>query len=397
MNVLFISNGSAEDAIGLSLIRYWLSFRDEDRVAALAMVGDAKAYIQNDIPLISPPVKLPSNGFGYQNWKLFFKDIESGLLSNVKNWYGTLKKLSPQVDYVIGVGDIVPVMAIKVLNKPSAFIGCAMSDYYLKKGEGPSSYSSVKRKILKDSNTLVFPRDNYTTQNLLKLGIRAEYHGNPMLDCIEYNKNLELNLSKYARVIGVLPGSHDDARENFRKIIDLAQKMSQNNKPFTYLVAVADKEDIPRYGKDLSNRNWFIQKTTPKHTIWKNNKDELHLLNGYFGNVLMSSHVIIGTSGTGNEQAAGLGIPVVSFGAGSIQYTLKFGAAQQKLLGKSLAFLPQLEPTPEMFLKYVERAFNDTKYREEVKQIAIERFGDFGASERIVYRILQDIYSRSNQ
>lgn len=391
MNVLFISNGPSEDAIAISLIRYWLSMREEDRVAALAMVGSGKHYIQNDIPLISPPVNFPSNGFAYQDWKLLYRDIEAGLFGQARKWYGTLKKLSPQVDFVIGVGDIVPVLAMKVMNKPSAFVGCAMSDYYIDpRKPKASSYGSIKTNLLKKMRTLVFPRDIKTTNNLIRLGVRAEYQGNPMMDCIEYHKNLELNLSKYSRVIGILPGSHDDARANFRIIMSLITQM-KHNKPFTYLVAVADKDDIPKYGKDLSGSNWFIQKTSPKHNIWKNGKDELHLLSGYFGNVLMSSHVVIGTSGTGNEQAVGIGVPTISFPCGTIQYTHKFGQAQQRLLGKGLSFLPNSSPTPEMLLKYIDRGFNDSAYREAVKQLAIERFGEFGASERIVYRILQNI------
>lgn len=396
MNVLFISNGEAEDAIALSLIRYWLYLREEDRVAAMAIAGTGKQYIANDIPMISAPMKMPSNGFAYQSWLLLYKDIEAGIVSHIYRHYKSMKKIATQVDYVIGVGDIVPVIAARIINRPNSFIGCAMSDYYIDRSNPKvSSYSSIKRKLLREMNTLVFPRDLLTTNNLLKFGINAEYQGNPMMDCIEYNKNLNLPLSKYARVIAILPGSHDDSRSNFRTIMSIVEKM-RFQKPFTYLVAVSDKDDIPRYGKDLSKTNWFIQKSEPRHAVWKNNKDELHLLNGYFGNVLMSAHCVIGVSGTGNEQAVGIGIPTISFPCGSIQYTKRFGQAQQRLLGKGLAYIPNSNPAPELMLKYVDRAFNDNKYRDEVKKLAIERFGEFGASERIVYRIINSITPQFN-
>lgn len=391
MNVLFVSNGEAEDAIAISLIRYWLYMREEDRVAALAVAGTGKAYIANDIPLISPPMQMPSNGFAYQSWNLLYKDFEAGLFSHLSTQYKALKKLSNQVDYVVGVGDIVPVIAAKVLNKPSSFVGCAMSDYYISPQKPrASSYSGLKRRFLKQMNTLVFPRDLFTTNNLIRLGIRAEYQGNPMLDCIEYSKNIDLNLNPELNTIAILPGSHDDARKNFRIIMSIVEKM-KINRPIIYLVAVADKEDIHKYGKDLSKSNWFIKKSTPRHTIWRNNKDELHLLNGYFGNVLMSSHAVIGTSGTGNEQAAGIGVPVISFPCGSIQYTQKFGNAQKRLLGKALNFIPDSSPSPDLLMKYIEKALGNVKYREDVKNSAVERFGDFGASERIVSRIIQTI------
>ncbi|MFN8673809.1 MAG: lipid-A-disaccharide synthase-related protein [Candidatus Sericytochromatia bacterium] len=391
MNVLFVSNGEAEDMMALSLIRYWLYFNQEDRVAALAIAGSGKTYVANDIPLVAPPMTMPSNGFAYLSFKMLFQDFEAGLISHVKNQYKILKKLAPQIDYVVGVGDIVPVIAAWILDKPTAFVGCAMSDYYLDpKNPKASSYSSTKISMLKKTRALVFPRDELTTRNLQKLGVRAEYLGSPMMDCISYNKNLDLGLSKYSRVIGILPGSHDDRRENFKKIMDSVLRLNMK-KPHTYLVAVSDKEDIPRYSKELSKGNWYIQKTEPKHYLLKNNKDEIHLLHGYFGNVLMSSHVVIGASGTGNEQAVGIGIPTISFPCGRIQYNRKFGESQKRLLGKALTYIPTAEPSIEALSKSIERAFNDNAYREEVKKIALERFGEFGASERIVKRILGEI------
>ncbi|MBC7476023.1 MAG: hypothetical protein H7263_17200 [Candidatus Sericytochromatia bacterium] len=396
MNVLFVSNGEAEDAIALSLIRYWLYFREEDRVAALAIAGTGKQYLANDIPLISQPMQMPSNGFAYQNWRLLYQDFEAGLFSHIRRQYKSLKKLSNQIDYIVGVGDIVPVIASRILKKPSSFVGCAMSDYYINPQKSTtSSYSGLKRSFLKNMNTLVFPRDLLTTNNLIRLGVRAEYLGNPMLDCIQYNKNLDLKLNPENHIIAILPGSHDDARNNFRIIMSLVEKM-KFDKPLIFLVAVADKEDIPRYGKDLSKSNWFIQKSSPRHTVWKNNKDQLHLLSGYFGNILMTSHAVIGTSGTGNEQAAGIGIPVISFPCGSIQYTKRFGEAQKRLLGKSLSYINNSSPSSDLLLKHLNIALTNTQYREQVKNNAIERFGDFGASERIVSRIVQTLSPQIN-
>ncbi|MEK7434206.1 MAG: lipid-A-disaccharide synthase-related protein [Cyanobacteriota bacterium] len=391
MNVLFISNGEAEDMIALSLIRYWLHFNQDDRVAGLAIAGSGKSYIANDIPLVAPPMTMPSNGFANQSWKFLFQDFEAGLISHIKGQYKVLKKLGPQIDYVVGVGDIVPVIATWLIDKPNSFVGCSRSDYYNDPANPKaSSYSSTKISMLKKTRSLVFPRDLKTTLNLQRLGVNAEYLGNPMMDCISHSKNLDLGLTKYSRVIGILPGSHDDCRENFRSIMKSVLKLNMN-KPHTYLVAVSNKEDIPKYSKDLSNSNWFIQKTDPKHYVLKNNKDEIHLLNGYFGNILMSSHVIIGTSGTGNEQAVGIGIPVISFPCGKIQYTKKFGEAQKRLLGKALTYIPSPEPSIEVLIKCIDKAFNDSAYREEVRKISLERFGEFGASERIVTRILKEI------
>jgi len=393
MNILFISNGSAEDSIAVSLIRQWLRFKEDDRVAALAMVGLGKEYIKNDIPLIAPPLKLPSNGFAYQNPLYIYKDLTAGLPSHLMRQYKALKELRSQIDYVVGVGDIVPVIAARIINKPNAFIGCAMSDYYLQPNSSQiSSYSGIKRDMLKKMNSIVFPRDVLTTNNLIRLGIKAEYHGNPMMDNIEYSKTLNLNLHKNARVIGILPGGHDDARENFRHIMSIVQRLAYS-KPLTFLVAVSDRENVVRFGKDLAKLNWFLQKSDPKHQVWKNNKDEVQLLNGYFGNVLLGSHVIIGLSGTGNEQSAGIGTPVISFPCGRIQYTKKFGVAQKRLLGKALTFLGGSNPSPELLLKFINRALNDEKYRNQVRELAVERFGEFGASERIVYRILQTIHN----
>ena len=63
------------------------------------------------------------------------------------------------------------------------------------------------------------------------------------------------------------------------------------------------------------------------------------IIQGKFGDVLHSSQVIIGLLGMGNEQAVGLGRPVMSFPGKGPQITKKFLYIQKLLLGEAISIV----------------------------------------------------------
>ncbi len=111
------------------------------------------------------------------------------------------------------------------------------------------------------------------------------------------------------------------------------------------------------------------------------------MLKDSFANVLHLSDVIIGKSGTGNEQAAGSGIPVVSFYGRGSQYNKRFAKAQKQLLGKALSLVQHNDPicvAAEVWQLF--RNPDRIKYMGEVGQ---ERMGDAGAVDKIAKHILE--------
>jgi len=99
-----------------------------------------------------------------------------------------------------------------------------------------------------------------------------------------------------------------------------------------------------------------------------------------FADVLERSDVIIGLSGTGNEQAAGMGKPVVAFPGRGSQYTKKFASAQKQLLGEALCLV---ERKPEKIADAVWSIINDHTRYEYMSNTGKQRMGGPGAVEKI--------------
>jgi uncharacterized protein (TIGR03492 family) len=92
----------------------------------------------------------------------------------------------------------------------------------------------------------------------------------------------------------------------------------------------------------------------------------------------------LGTSGTGNEQAVGLGKPVVSFATQGPQYTRNFAKAQARLLGAGLVFVDK----PVDNSRLAEAVRNACKNPEPARLAGLERMGVSGGARRVAEAIL---------
>jgi uncharacterized protein (TIGR03492 family) len=100
-----------------------------------------------------------------------------------------------------------------------------------------------------------------------------------------------------------------------------------------------------------------------------------------FSEVLAQSDLIIGLSGTGNEQAAGSGIPVVSFYGRGSQYNQRFADAQKQLLGDALSLVRDPDP-----LSVAAEVWNLLRHPDRMAYMGKtgkERMGEPGAVEKI--------------
>jgi uncharacterized protein (TIGR03492 family) len=97
---------------------------------------------------------------------------------------------------------------------------------------------------------------------------------------------------------------------------------------------------------------------------------------------------VLGTSGTGNEQAVGLGKPVIGFPTEGPQYLEGFAKAQKRLLGAGLTLE---QANSENLSRAVRAAHQDQDFRERVKQAGLERMGLPGGAKRIALEVLSDL------
>src|SRR5690606_21458799 len=76
----------------------------------------------------------------------------------------------------------------------------------------------------------------------------------------------------------------------------------------------------------------------------------VHVLTGHFTGILHAASIAIGMAGTANEQAAGLGVPVVAAPGRGDQFTPGFLARQARLLGGAVV---PVDPSGEAIAREV--------------------------------------------
>ncbi len=348
--LLFISNGHGEDLVAAEIIKK-LSGKVE--MTVLPVVGEGKAFEGLDVKILGPRRELPGGGFSLRNLKYLASDLFYGLLGNTINQVKILRKYKGKFDQVVAIGDIVSMIGAKMVKSPFVFVGVNKSSYYKWFGY---NYTPWEKFLLKDHALKVFVRDKYTEERLRTHGIKipqAVYVGNPLMDCIG-SAGVRSTEKSNVVTIGFLPGTREDARLNlddFKKIIEEIIKMNKEEIEFKFIVATKEK-DIPIY---MENRP--------------------------FSEVLSRSELIIGLSGTGNEQAAGSGIPIVSFYGRGSQYTKKFGEAQKQLLGEALSLVRDQDPI-SVAAEVWELLRNPTRMKHMGKK-GKERMGSPGAVKKI--------------
>ncbi|MGV3524159.1 MAG: lipid-A-disaccharide synthase-related protein [Candidatus Sericytochromatia bacterium] len=382
--LLLLSNGSGEDRIGASLARAWLAARPHDTLQALPLVGGGAFYAAAGIPLLGDRFQPPSQGFAYLHPGKLWRDFAAGLGGHLWRSAQVLRGLNGQLDAVLAVGDIVPLLAAQLTGAPLAFVACALSDYYT---GGRSCFDPVQVALLRRRQIPVFARDALTANNLRRRGVDAHALGNPMLDDLACGTPLLWRAAGPTPrpLVALLPGSHADTPANFRLLLaQLAESLSQ---PLDWAVLQAPTLSAAPLHRALAESGW--QASGPGGA-WHKHQARLWLRPGReLGAVLAQAAAAVGLAGTANEQAVGLGVPVISFATPGLQYTWAFGEAQQRLLGAGLCFLG--DPHPLLLAHQLKRVLADPRWRGAAQQVAAERFGAPGGSQRIVKYLYESV------
>ncbi len=309
--ILFITNGHGEDLVAAEIIKK-LSGKVE--VSVLPIVGEGKPFEYLQVKVLGPRKKLPSGGFSLRNLWYLAKDLYAGLIGNRFEQIRILKKFKGKFDLVVAIGDIVPIIGALKVKAPLIFVGVNKSSYYRWFGY---NYTSWEKLLLRKHALKVYVRDKATEQDLKNRRIKvksAEYVGNPLMDCFQYAPRPSPHVPVS---IGFLPGTREDAKlnlEDFEKIVEEIIEMKDPDIQLEFMIATT-LQNIPEYMENKS-----------------------------FADVLAQSDLIIGLSGTGNEQAAGSGKPVISFYGRGSQYNKRFAKAQKQLLGEALLLVRHRDP-----------------------------------------------------
>jgi len=386
-SILLISNGYGEDIIGANIIKEFLKNKKKvDDIFVLPVVGNGNSYKSLKIEITGPAKPLPSGGFAKNSFSNLFKDLKAGLLGLTFSQIKAIRKYKKKVDLIIVVGDIYILTLAGIFGKQDIiFLPTAKSEYI-------NGHYWIEKRIMKKFARLVFPRDKKTAIDLQKYGVKTKYVGNMMMDCFQI-KGVDFFLQKKSRVVGLLPGSRREAYNNFMyflKIIEKVEIIGEIKIEYITAMAVSFKKIKER----IEKTNWEVQIPSQKEKrsgikmiiVSPSKESKVRIIYHHFGDVLDKSEVFIGQAGTANEQAAGMGKPVIIFPGEGSQFTKKFARAQKSLLGDSVLYLKRRNP--DKIAKKLIWILKEKKVYRKMSQAGKVRMGNPGGIKKLVDFIL---------
>jgi uncharacterized protein (TIGR03492 family) len=335
--VLLLSNGHGEDALGATL---GAALQTENlAVDAFPLVGEGRAYRHANIQVVGEQQVMPSGGFILEGGGGFWRDLRAGLLALTWRQIKALRAMAATYDWAVGVGDVFP-LALNAffLKRPFVFIPTAKSDFI-------RPHYGIELALMRRTCTAVFPRDAKTATGLAQKKVRAQYLGNLMMDAIK-TTGVDYRAGA-AYTLGILPGSRaPEVYYNAALLLQVAQRVSElaNTPKPLGLLALAGGLSTESLRAGLSDTGWQWADAWDEqrskgivgvltHAV---TQTQVLVIQSRFGDVLAGSDVVLGMSGTGNEQAAGMGIPVVTLPGPGPQFTKRFALDQKRLLGNAL-------------------------------------------------------------
>jgi len=237
---------------------------------------------------------------------------------------------------------------------------------------------------------MTFARDEPTALALMRGGVRARYAGNAMMDQVAAPE-FALPIADSAIHVALLPGSRSDAPQNARAAARRLLRMSVlSGKQVQAFLALAPAADVDAIIGALKAEGFEVT-VNPQITgviaLASRDAVEIGLVRGGLAASLGAANVVLGQAGTGNEQAAGLGKPVVAAAAPgeSPQSVGWYRMRQQKLLGEALVVFQGDDDT---FARDVLALLADRDRIAAMGAAGRERMGAPGASDAIAQAVL---------
>lgn len=396
--ILFLSNGHGEDTVGARIASEVMRFLPSLEVQAMPVVGRGEPYEKIGVTMVGPRLVMPSGGLIWRRPFALLRDIRVGFLNVAAAQIRTLKRLSSETDLVIGVGDkVILFLNAWFLKRPMVFVGLADSKYY---AGTRRAYTRPERRIMRRWCRAVFTRDALTAEDLNENGVGAEYVGNPMMDTFTITGE-DFGLSDREVVVGILPGSRSDAYVNsrliFRVVLVLTRRLGGK---IGFVMALAPTLSLEEMARGLSGEGWSLSEVAPWLWAFEDSVEgkgaKVLVTRTLFGDVLAVSRIVIGLAGTANEQAAGMGRPVITFPGKGEQINDRFVRGQKKLLGDAVEVV---EGDEEAIADAVIKLVYDEDRYERMACAGRERMGAPGASMAIAKRICdilgEDLYINS--
>lgn len=380
IDVLLVSNGYGEAAIAGYLAHAMREMAPDARIEHFPLVGRIASTAE--LPSIGPQAQMPSGGLvAYWNLRNWARDVGAGLLGLTLRQVAFLSRQRRR-SVVVAVGDVYcAVISLLFANRPTVFVATAKSELV-------AGHSALERAVARRA-ALVFTRDAATAAALRTSSVRAQYAGNLMMDGIA-GPGEDLPTRADALHVGVLPGSRSDAPDNAARAIARLRLVAQKLAPrhVQALISLAPTVATADLLAACTRAGATLEVSTQTGIAARGTAGPLDVLivAGRFADLLRASDIVFGQAGTGNEQAAGLGKPVIaSSPAGDPGRVGWYRMRQQRLLGDALAVLPDDDVA---FADGVVTLLGDRSRMEAMAAHGRARMGDSGGCVVVAKAVL---------
>ena len=388
-SLLIISNGHGEDFIAARLGAALQGRVPDLSIEAFPLVGTGEQLKRAGLSGLGPVRRLPSDGFTMHHPRLIWRDLRAGLLGLTLGQAAYLRRRRPNA--VLVVGDVYAQMHASLVRAPRRVLQPLVSvhhiseqgsrsplRFFMERFRGPELF--LLRRAQK-----VYTRDAATAAYLAERGVSGPaYLGNPMMDGLEaapLSPDLGPRPVTSQPAVALLPGSREQAGASV-SIMLAALRLA----PPTLGLVAWTHERVPE-----PSEGWQADQDAPSLNgllaAWRSSDGARRVwwLRGRFAAVLASAHAAMGTAGTANEQAVGVGLPVVAFEVPPL-FGREYLANQARLLGHGLLLSAS---TPEAVAQQLERALTDPRVRELAAAAGAERMGGPGASAALADDLAQ--------
>ena len=391
-DLIFLSNGHGEDVVACKVLDRIRTVRPGLSIAAWPMVGEGASYSARGIETVGTRNLLPSAGFATLDRNLMMRDLQAGWIGTHWNQFRDARSLRGRYRMAIAVGDIIPIAAGILSRSPFMFIGCAKSSYY-NPGHG---YMGIEKRLLRRYCALTFPRDRLTVAELEQAGVPTLYLGNPMMDGLDPAGD-RLGVPEDSIVVGMLAGTRADAETNLLDLLAAAGRLHRlHPEPSRIRIAFAARAELdPRevmteIVADPRLSDWHVTELSnrPDGAVLRlagPSGMETVITKGRFADILHMSDIVVGMAGTANEQAIGLGIPLVTAPSSGVQGD-QYVKMKMKFFGESAVAVRR---EPDAIARAVVDILGDPERQAHMAAAGRERMGDPGASAAIADEILK--------
>ncbi len=365
------------------------------------MVGTGESYRRHGVPVTGAPNLLPSEGFATIDRRLMWQDIRAGWIGTHWRQLRCALRMRRQYRLAVAVGDMVPVGAAILASTPFLFVGCAKSAYYNRAG----AYSPFEKWLLRRYCLRSYPRDALTVKEFERAGVPCSTAGNPMMDGLD-DKGQALLSEEREIIVGVLPGSRLDATQNTLDLLCLLREVPAwiPGRKVRLLFAAHDGFDLDRFeemfGASQSTTTWGIVRSNrpaslPSDSLLLEHSQHMDAVvrKGRFAAILHASHIVVGMAGTANEQAIGLGKPLIALPSRGVQGE-HYARMKQDYFGPAAITAPR---DAHEIAKTIASVFANPSLRAEMAAAGRERMGGPGASEAIARDILDILSTGAGQ